>query len=149
MDPDPAFHFDAGPDPDPTFDSDADLDPDPAFLFDTDPDPDPATLFFPDLDPPMLQNDPLRLPPFHFDEDPDPVFTWMRIRIQLSTLMRMRIWNRIQLPKMMRIRIRNIASFVNRLCIGHKIALDKSEVSQITSQSTPHACHNIGPKPHR
>ncbi len=27
--------------------------------------------FFPDLDP-ILQNDPLRLPPFHFDADPDP-----------------------------------------------------------------------------
>jgi hypothetical protein len=26
------------------------------------------------LDPPMLQNDPVRLPPFHFDADPDPAF---------------------------------------------------------------------------
>jgi hypothetical protein len=26
---------------------------------------------FPDLDPPVLQNDPLRLPPFHFDADQD------------------------------------------------------------------------------
>jgi hypothetical protein len=28
----------------------------------------------PDLDPPILQNDPLRLLPFHFDADPDPAF---------------------------------------------------------------------------
>jgi hypothetical protein len=27
-----------------------------------------------DLEPPMLQNDPLMLPPFHFDADPDPAF---------------------------------------------------------------------------
>jgi hypothetical protein len=38
-------------------------------------DPDPTTYFFPDLDPLMLQNDPLKLPPFHFDADPDPVST--------------------------------------------------------------------------
>ncbi len=36
-----------------------------------DPDPDPTTNFFLDLDPPMLQNDPPRLPLFHFDPDPD------------------------------------------------------------------------------
>ncbi len=32
--------------------------------------------FFPDLGPPMLQNEPQRLPPFHFvaDQDPDPAF---------------------------------------------------------------------------
>ncbi len=30
--------------------------------------------FFPDLDPPILQNDPLRLAPFHFAVDPDPAF---------------------------------------------------------------------------
>jgi hypothetical protein len=30
--------------------------------------------FFPDLDPPMLRNDLLRFPPFHFDADPDPAF---------------------------------------------------------------------------
>ncbi len=47
-----------------------DPDPDRALLFDAD--PDPSTQFFPDLDPPMLQNDPVRLPPFHFDADPDP-----------------------------------------------------------------------------
>jgi hypothetical protein len=28
--------------------------------------------FFPDLDPPMLQNDPLRLPPLLFEADPYP-----------------------------------------------------------------------------
>ncbi len=42
---------------------------------------DPTTHFFPDLDPPMLQNDPLRLPPY----------TLMQIRILLFTLMQMRI----------------------------------------------------------
>jgi hypothetical protein len=31
-------------------------------------------LTFPDLYPPMLQNDPLRLPPFYFDANPDPAF---------------------------------------------------------------------------
>jgi hypothetical protein len=55
-----SHHFDADPDPDLTFHSDAD--PDPSFNFD----PDPTTLFSQDLDPPMLQNDPQRLPPFHF-----------------------------------------------------------------------------------
>jgi hypothetical protein len=39
-----------------------------------DPAPDPTTHFFPDLDLPKLQNDPVRLPPFHFDADPDPAF---------------------------------------------------------------------------
>jgi hypothetical protein len=62
------------PDTDPTFHSDAN--PDPSFQFDAD--PDPTTNFSPDLDPPMLQNGPLRLPPFHFDADanadPDPAF---------------------------------------------------------------------------
>ncbi len=65
-DPDPAFHFDA--EQDPTFHSD--VDPDPTFHTDADPDPDPTNHFFPKLDPPMLQNDPLRLPPFRFDADP-------------------------------------------------------------------------------
>ncbi len=55
-DPDPAVHSDANPDP----------------IFPYDADPDPTMLFFPDLDHLMLQNDPLRLPPFHFDADPDP-----------------------------------------------------------------------------
>ncbi len=45
----------------------------------------------------MLQNEPLRLLPFHFDADPDGIllFTLTRIRILLSTSMRIRI----QLPK--------------------------------------------------
>jgi hypothetical protein len=47
-------------------------------IADPEPDPDPTTHFSPDLDPPILQNDPLRLPPFHFDAnanaDPDPAF---------------------------------------------------------------------------
>jgi hypothetical protein len=32
----------------------------------------------------MLQNEPQRLPPFHFvaDQDPDPAFTVLRIRIR-------------------------------------------------------------------
>ncbi len=64
-----------------------DADPDPAFHFvaDADSDPDPSNLmqiriwiptthFFPDFGPLMLQNDPLRLPHFHFDADPDPAF---------------------------------------------------------------------------
>jgi hypothetical protein len=50
------------------------VDPDPTFQFNADPAPDPTTHFFPDLDLPKLQNDPLRLPPFHFDADPDPAF---------------------------------------------------------------------------
>ncbi len=33
---------------------------------------DPTTHFSPDLDPPMLQNEALRLPPFHFDTGADP-----------------------------------------------------------------------------
>jgi hypothetical protein len=63
-------------------------DPDPTFQFDPDPDPDPTTNFPPDSDPPMLQKDPLRLPPFHFnaDADPDPASLkrcgTMRIRIR-------------------------------------------------------------------
>jgi hypothetical protein len=39
----------------------------------------------------MIQNDPTRLPPFHFDADPDPAFKGLmliRIRIQLPKLMR-------------------------------------------------------------
>jgi hypothetical protein len=64
----PPLNFDA--DLDPAFHSDAD----PNFQFDADPDPNPTANFFPYLDPTMLQNDPLRLPPFHFDADPDPVF---------------------------------------------------------------------------
>ncbi len=59
----PNFHFDADP---------ADAKPDPSFQFSAN--PHPTTQFFPDLDAPMLQNDPLRLPPFHFDADPDPAF---------------------------------------------------------------------------
>jgi hypothetical protein len=35
---------------------------------------DPTTHFFLDLDPPMLQNDPQRLPPLHFDAEPGPFF---------------------------------------------------------------------------
>jgi hypothetical protein len=61
-DPDPAFHSEA--DPGPTLYSDAD--PDPTFQLDADPDLDP--------DPPLLQNYPLRLPPFHFDAYPEPAF---------------------------------------------------------------------------
>jgi hypothetical protein len=60
---DPAFHFDV--DPDHAFHSDAD--PDPTFQFGADPDPAPITHVPVDLDPPMLQNDHLRLPFFHFD----------------------------------------------------------------------------------
>jgi hypothetical protein len=56
-DPDPAFHFDAYPDPNPTF------------QFDADPDP-THSLFFQIWTHPMLQKDPQRLPPFHFDADP-------------------------------------------------------------------------------
>jgi hypothetical protein len=52
------------------------------FKFDADPDLDPTTHFPTDLDPPIPQNDPLRLPP---------LFTSMRIRILLFTLMRIRI----------------------------------------------------------
>jgi hypothetical protein len=55
-----------------------DTDPDPAFQLNADPDPDSTTHLFPDLYDPMLQKDPLKLPPFHsafhFDADPDPAF---------------------------------------------------------------------------
>jgi hypothetical protein len=37
-------------------------------------DPDPTVPFSPDLEPAMLRNDPIRLPPFHFDANPDPAF---------------------------------------------------------------------------
>jgi hypothetical protein len=47
-------------------------DPDPNFQFDAD--LDPTIHFFQVRTLPMLQNDPLGLPPFHFDADPDPVF---------------------------------------------------------------------------
>jgi hypothetical protein len=50
----------------------SDADPESRFQFDVD--PDPTTHLFPELVPPMLQNDPLRLQPFHFDSDPDPAF---------------------------------------------------------------------------
>jgi hypothetical protein len=157
-DPDPAFHFDAGPDPDPTFHSDADLDPDPAFQFDAEPEPDPTTHFSPDLDPPMLQNDPLRLPPFHsdadpdpafhFDADPDPAFHFDVDADRDPNLASQKDGD----PNPQHCLSHYLSAFVNIgfvMCIGHKIALAKSEVSQITSQSPPHACHNIGPKPHR
>ncbi len=64
-----------------------DPDPNPTFLSDVDPDPGPTTHFFTDLYPPMLQNDSLRLPPFHVLADPDPAFTTlmrMLVRIQVS-----------------------------------------------------------------
>ncbi len=37
-------------------------------------DPDPTLHFLPYLDLQMLQNDPLRPPPFNLDADPDPAF---------------------------------------------------------------------------
>jgi hypothetical protein len=80
FDADPAFHCDADPVPDPIFHADADLDL--------------TSQFSPDFDPPMLQNYPLRLPPFHFDPDPDPVFhfdSYPDPEIQPSTLMRVQI----------------------------------------------------------
>jgi hypothetical protein len=86
--PDPAFRFDA--DPDPTFHSDADPDPDPTFRFYTDPDTDPTSQFSTGLDPLCSK---MTLYGLH-------LFTLMRIRIQLSTL----ILIGIQLPQMMRIR---------------------------------------------
>jgi hypothetical protein len=57
----------------------------------------PTTNFFLDLDPPVLKNEPLRLPPFHFDANLDPAFTSMDQDPAFFTLMRIRI----QLPKMM------------------------------------------------
>jgi hypothetical protein len=62
----------------------------------------------------MLQNDPLRLLPFHLYADPDSAlhFDAIRIRIQLSPLMRFRIRFGIQLPKIMQIRIRNTADTI-------------------------------------
>ncbi len=64
-------HFD--PDPDPTVHSNTD--PDPNFQFALDPDAVLITHFFPDLDPPRLQNDPQRLPPFHFESGSGSCFT--------------------------------------------------------------------------
>jgi hypothetical protein len=65
-------HVDADPNPDFKFDAE----PDPTFY--SDPDQDLATHFPPDFGPLMLQNDPLWLPPFHFDAnqdlDPDSAF---------------------------------------------------------------------------
>jgi hypothetical protein len=69
-DPDRAFLLDANPDH--TFYADADLDLDPDPTVQVDADLDSTTHFFPYLDPPVLRNNPLRLPPFHFDADPDP-----------------------------------------------------------------------------
>jgi hypothetical protein len=66
---DPAFHFDADPDPDSAFHSDAD----PAPTFNLMRIRIPHT-FAPELYPPLLQIDPVRRPPFHFDADPDPAF---------------------------------------------------------------------------
>ncbi len=40
------------------------------------------TIHFPDLGR-MLQNDPLRLPPFHFDADPNPAFHLMQNLLQV------------------------------------------------------------------
>ncbi len=65
-DPDPAFHFYA--DTDPT--SRPDADPVPTFQFY----PDPINHFSPHFNPPMLQTEPLRLPSFYFNADPDPAF---------------------------------------------------------------------------
>jgi hypothetical protein len=36
--------------------------------------PDSKNHLYPDFDPSLIQNDPLRLPPFHFDADSDPAF---------------------------------------------------------------------------
>jgi hypothetical protein len=51
-----------------------DPDPDPTFNCDADADLEPTTHFFPDLYPPMIENYPLKVPPFHFDAEPDPAF---------------------------------------------------------------------------
>jgi hypothetical protein len=67
------------------FHSDVNPDPDPTCQFHADPEPDPTIHCFTDLDPPTkcsrMTLSVLRLPPFHFDADPNPVFTLMRIRI--------------------------------------------------------------------
>jgi hypothetical protein len=72
-DPNPAFHFDAGPDLDLIFQSDADGSRSYLSIW-CGSGPDPTANFSPDLNPPMLQNDSLRLQPFHFDADLDPAF---------------------------------------------------------------------------
>ncbi len=100
-DPDPVFHFEV--DPDHNFYSDADPDPHPTFQFAADPDPGSYHSLFTRFGPSnaLQYNDPERFPTFHFDAetDPDPAFTSMGIRIQLSTLVRIRI----QLLTMMQI----------------------------------------------
>jgi hypothetical protein len=80
-DPDPAYHFDA--DPDPTCHFDADPDPDPTFHFD--PDPDPGFQIKAENLEKVLKN---RL---IFHTFWLVICKWMRIRIQLVTLMRIQI----------------------------------------------------------
>ncbi len=63
---DPNFHFHADPDPDTTFQFDADPDPDPTSYH--------AVTFFQLRALQCFKMTPLRLPPFHFDADPDPAF---------------------------------------------------------------------------
>jgi hypothetical protein len=51
----------------------------------------------------MLQNDPQKLPPFHFDVDPDPAFHFDKDPDPAFHFDEIRM--RIQLPKMMRIHV--------------------------------------------
>ncbi len=62
----PYFHSHADPDMDPTFQFDAGSKQSRILSA--------TTHFFPALDPPFIKNDPLRLPPFHLDADPEHAF---------------------------------------------------------------------------
>jgi hypothetical protein len=95
------FTFDA--DPDTFFYCDTDPDPGPSFHLNADPDPDPTTHLFPNLYDPMLQNDPVKLPPFHLDADPGPAFHFDPDPDQAFYFDGIRM--RIHLPKMMRIHV--------------------------------------------
>jgi hypothetical protein len=88
---DPTFHFDADPDPDPnpTIHVDADPDPDPTSFFDTDLDPYPSfQIKAQNLDKVLKEAHFPYILAYHLQVDAHKVL----IRIQLITLIRVRIW---------------------------------------------------------
>ncbi len=84
------YHFDADPDPDPACPFDAD--PDPTFHFDADPDPS-FYVKAQNLEKVLKYSSILYIFACHRQiyADPDKYFTLRRIRIQLFTLIRIRI----------------------------------------------------------
>jgi hypothetical protein len=86
---DPTFHFGAAPDPDPACPFDADPDPDPTFSFDPDPDPYPSfQIKAQNLDKVLKEAHFPYILAYHLQVDAHKVL----IRIQLITLIRVRIW---------------------------------------------------------